>query len=142
MGPGKGFPPLSHERHGAQGRGLEAAEEVGHIVVDGLGHAVVQGARGGAERFNAERPAVCLGDAEVDAALDAGDGLEPAVVEDVGGLRGPGGNSALARGDKEAAFAVKMGPGGEQGAGALRGGVVEGAAGLNEIAFDGVDAWR
>ena len=80
------------------------------------------------------------GEAEVDAALDAGDGAEGAVVENVGGLGGPGGNGALARGDEEAAFAVEVVLGAEEGECALGGGVVEGAFGLDEVDFDGVDA--
>ena len=50
----EGFGALGHEWHGAQGRGLEVAEEVGDVVVDGLGHAVVQGEEGEAEVLDAE----------------------------------------------------------------------------------------
>ena len=139
VGLGKGFRALGHEWHGAQGCGLEVAEEVGDVVVDGLGHAVVQGEEREAEVFDAEHEALGGGEAEVDAALDAGHGAQGAVVENVGRLGGPGGNGALARSDEEAPLALEMVVSAEEREGARGSLVVERAFSLDEIYFDSVD---
>jgi hypothetical protein len=63
-------------------------------------------------------------------------------MEDVGGLRRPGGNRALAWSDKEPAtilLAVKVVLGTKECECALGGGVVEGAIGLDEIDFGSVN---
>jgi hypothetical protein len=117
------------------------AEEVGYVVgrVNGFGHPVVQREHGEAEVFDAEYDAVLGGEAKVDATLDAGDAWDGAVVKNVGRLGGPGRDSALTRGDEEAAFALEMVVGREQCKGALGGLIVEDVGRLDEIDFDGVD---
>jgi hypothetical protein len=117
------------------------AEEVGYVVgrVNGFGHPVVQREHGEAEVFDAEHDAVLGGEAKVDATLDAGDAWDGAVVKNVGRLGGPGRDSALTRGHEEAAFALEMVVGREQGKGALGSLIVEDAGRLDEIDFDGVD---
>ena len=115
------------------------AEEVGYVVVNRFGHTVVQREHGEAEVFDAEHDAVFGNEAEVDAALDAGDAFDRAVVENIGRLGGPRRDGALTRGDEEAAFALEMVVGSEQGKGALGGLVVEDVGRLDEIDFDGVD---
>ena len=117
------------------------AEEVGYVVgrVNGFGHTVVQREHCEAEVFDAEHDAVLGSEAKVDATLDAGDALDGAILENVGRLGGPGRDGALTRGDEEAAFALKMVVGREQGKGAHGGLIVEDVGRLDEVALDGVD---
>ena len=117
------------------------AEEIGYVVgrVNGFGHTVVQREHGEAEVFDAEHDAVLGSEAKVDATLDAGDALDGAILENVGRLGGPGRDGALTRGHEEAAFALEMVVGSEQGKGALGGLIVEDVGRLDEIDFDGVD---
>ena len=75
----------------------------------------------------------------MDAAFDARDTLDVAVVENVGRLGGPGRDGALTRSHEEAAFAFEMVVGSEQGKGALGGLIVEDVGRLDKIDFDGVD---
>ena len=135
----KGGWAFGHEWHGTQLGGLEVAKEVGYVVVNGFGHTVVQREHGEAEVFDAEHDAVLGGEAKVDATLDAGDAFDGAVLENVGRLGGPGGDGALTRGDEEAACALEMVVGSEQGKGALGGLIVEDVVRLDEVALDGVD---
>ena len=116
-------------------------EKVGHVVggVDRFGHTVVECEQGEAQLFDTEHHAVGVDQAEVDAVFDPGDACDGAVVKDVAGLGGPGGDGALARGDEEAFVALEVVLGGQQGKGALGGFVAEGALGLDEIDFDRVD---
>ena len=71
-------------------------EEVVEVRVHALGHAVVQRANALADWESRHLGGLC-GNAIADAAFDARDALETAVAEDVGGLRRPRRNRALAR---------------------------------------------
>ena len=85
-------------------------EKVGNVGVDAFGHLVVK--RG--ETLLRKR----RGSAETNAALDAENRLKPAITENVGRFRAPGGDRALAGGDEKVGAAANP-LGVEQGGGPL-----------------------
>jgi hypothetical protein len=68
----EGVGTVFHQRHRAQGGGFGMGKEIGEVVVDGFGHAVVEQEQGGAEIGGGEGPVAGL-DVKVNAAFDAAD---------------------------------------------------------------------
>ena len=80
---------------------LEELLRLGHVRHHRLGHAVVDGAVERPARTVGKRAGIARGDVVGDAALDAHDLHEGAVVRDVGGLGRPGGNRPGTRDDQQ-----------------------------------------
>ncbi len=120
------FVPAAEDVHLAHGRGRPVLEQVVHVGVHPLGHAVVEDVKDRLRLVERDDGPVRAGEAVVDAALDAADSFKAAVVEDVGGFRRPGREGALARRDEKAAGLGCVRPrGGQQGQGFLPDRVVE-----------------
>ncbi len=82
----EGLRSLGHKGDGAQWGGLEVLKKVADVIVDRLGHAVVENEQSQTEVVHAQHEARLGGEGQVDAALDPEDVGEGAVVEDIGGL--------------------------------------------------------